>query len=225
MNVIITAGSPTLFHHLHSRSAKSVFLKNFETMLETYNRHCQTKVLVLPLNLELGLQKDLLAVSQGWKYNFVGATQGSLATALLGLDFCNLEQSLLVGPADSYVTDGYESLLSGWHQEEFAAMTCTIDGNDDSWSYVRKSAEGVVLEVAEKRRISSLATTGLFGFRSAQIFLELATWALENRFTFEDRYYLSGTLQALLVQGGKSCALPLPSGIAYEYFGAWEERN
>lgn len=225
MNVIITAGSPTLFHHLHSRSAKSVFLNNFETMLGTYNRHCQTKVLVLPLNLELGLQKDLLAVSQGWKYNFVGETQGSLATALLGLDFCDLEQTLLVGPADSYVSDGYESLLSGWRQEEFSAMTCTTHGNDDSWSYVRKSAEGVILEVAEKRRISSLATTGLFGFKNAQIFLELATWALENRFTFENRYYLSSTLQALLVQGGKSCALPLPSGIAYEYFGVWEERS
>lgn len=225
MNVILTAGSPLLFSGLNSSAKKMDFLANFEKMLDSYYEWCDTKVLVLPLILELDLRRDILSISHDWKCQFINGSQGSLATAMLGLEYCDLDQPLMVAPADSYVTDGYKGLVSNWQTEEFSGMACIIEGKDETWSYVRTDSNGLILEVAEKRRISSLATTGLFGFKSARKFLDSATWALENRFTFVDRYFMSATIQALLIQGDRTCALSLPPDCEYKYFGLLSERN
>ena len=74
-----------------------------------------------------------------------------------------------------------------------------FEGDGESWSFVRPAEEsaesGKVLEVAEKTRISSLCSDGLYHFRSAELYLSLYA-------------EIAGTDPAAL-QGGERYVAPL----------------
>lgn len=78
-------------------------------------------------------------------------------------------------------------------------------GEGDQWSFVRLAADGTAAEVAEKRRISDLCSTGLYHFRRAGDFLDAF-----HRERVKDADALSGgelyvaPLYNLLIADGKA---------------------
>ena len=55
--------------------------------------------------------------------------------------------------------------------------------------------------VAEKRVIGPLATTGVFYFRTAELFLNAAKWCLVNNAKDRGVYYVSTALNAIIMEG------------------------
>ncbi len=93
-------------------------------------------------------------------------SRGQAETAFDALSEADVDSPLWIFNIDTYVAKG---LL---RQSMGAADGCVevFRSTDPGMSFVRKNADGAVVEVAEKRPISDLATLGLYGFSSVDLF-------------------------------------------------------
>lgn len=105
-----------------------------------------------------------------WTVVTLDAPTGGQATTVLAAEpaLADADDRLLVWNVDTLVRaealDPAAFAGDGW-------LPC-FPGAGDAWSFVRADAEGRVLEVREKRRISGDAAIGLYGFASFAAFRE-----------------------------------------------------
>jgi hypothetical protein len=106
-------------------------------------------------------------------------TDGQATTAMRLLDGAPSEAPITIFNIDTYISPehiGPEQIganVDGW-------LPC-FPGQGDGWSFARTDETGRVVELREKQRISSHATTGLYYFSTAGLYREVY-----------DTYFLSG---------------------------------
>lgn len=127
-------------------------------------------------------------------------TKGALISALSAMGGLNPSLPLVVGSGDSYVEGGVASFVESWVRSGVSGGVLAFESDSERFSYVLAERDQVVY-VAEKQRISSLATTGTFYFKSVSVFLEAAEWTLVNNNHLDGRFYNSSTLNYLVTQG------------------------
>ena len=142
-------------------------------------------------------------------------TQGALCTALLGLDGFVLEAPLVIGPGDSFLSQGITSLVEEFLGGDATAATLLFTSDDERYSYARLMPNGDISEMAEKRRISIWASTGVFIFRKARDFIDAGSWVLQQNMRTGDEFYMSGSLNYLVMRGDKVLGLNLPDSNKY----------
>ena len=97
--------------------------------------------------------------------------------------------------------------------EGFASMP-VFEADGDHWSFGQPDPENPAqaIAIAEKRRISNLASIGLYGFRSAGQFLTRARAQLASGPTVKGEHYIAPMLQAAL-DAGEPVTLPRVEGV------------
>ena len=128
-------------------------------------------------------------------------TSGALCTALLGLEGLDLSQPLIVAPADSFIVNGIETLVEKFLKTTAVAGTFLFESDDEKYSYARLNQGTRVVEMAEKRRISKYASTGVFIFRSGRHFLDAGAWVLEKNMQSFGEFFMSSSLNYLVMLG------------------------
>lgn len=96
-------------------------------------------------------------------------TDGQATTAMLGAQYWDQAQELMIYNIDTYVESGQmrpeqicgDSFIPCFH------------GEGDHWSFVRLGSDGRALEVREKVRISDNCTLGAYYFKSCGLYEEL----------------------------------------------------
>ena len=68
---------------------------------------------------------------------------------------------------------------------------------------MRVNRENLVIEAAEKRPISRLATTGIFWFRSVSSFVSATQEMIRNDGAVDGIFYVAPTLNELVLKGKK----------------------
>lgn len=136
----------------------------------------------------------------------VGKTQGALATALIALQDCDLSQPLFICPGDAIVrVEVYESFRIWCDESDYDACVMVLDSENPEYSYVRVLSDKPI-EFSEKKVISSRALTGIYYFRSAELFLRSAEWALINQVRTLGQFFIAPSLNYLIM---KECDLGL----------------
>lgn len=127
--------------------------------------------------------------------------QGALASAVLVVGDLNMREPLVIAAGDSEIAGGIESEVAAFLESGDDASTLVFPSNEPRWSYLSVSKAGTVSHVAEKRVVGPYATTGVFMFRSAAIFLEAAEWCFTVNARVNGRFYVSTTLNHLIYRG------------------------
>lgn len=130
------------------------------------------------------------------------SVKGALASALLGMGEIDLDRPLLLAPGDAIIQSPFSELLQS-APNDASALTVAFQSSNPRWSYLKENELGEVIEVAEKRVVGRLATTGHFFFRRAQDFLDASAWVLTNNAMVQDRFFVS-TAFNYLISIGKS---------------------
>lgn len=105
-------------------------------------------------------------------------TDGQLRTVFLARDILELTCATLIFNADTWFRHSESVFLDSCRSQNGTLGVADREG--DRWSFARLDEDGRVVEVAEKRRISSLASTGLYHFSDTRVFLTDADAALSS---------------------------------------------
>ena len=131
----------------------------------------------------------------------VGNTKGALISALIAIRDCDLNLPVFITPGDALISKkNYEEFrIQALHSNQDIALI-VFDSQNDKYSYVRMLDEKLV-EVCEKKVISSKATAGIFYFKSGRLFIECAEWAIMNNIKTDGLFFLAPALNYAVVKG------------------------
>src|SRR3546814_764108 len=98
------------------------------------------------------------------------------------LMIANCDQIVDFDCAD-FVTDCFSRDLDG------SILVFREPDRNPKWSYARPDDRGIVVEVAEKRPISDLATVGIYLFRNARLFIDSAIDMISRNDRVNNEFY------------------------------------
>ena len=130
------------------------------------------------------------------------STAGQAETALIALNTLTDDESFLIFNIDTHLNINKDELTYDLMQP-FDGWLQTFKAPGDHWSFVKLNSSGEVTQVTEKNRISEYASTGLYYFKSSELFKKLCT---DYRQVIIDQYkefYVAPLYQYLLQSGGK----------------------
>ena len=131
----------------------------------------------------------------------VGNTKGALISALIAIRDCDLDIPIFITPGDALISrDIYENYCKQSLQSNQDISLVVFDSQNPKYSFVRMLDDKLV-EVCEKKVISSKATAGIFHFKSGHLFIECAEWAIMNNIQTRDLFFLAPSLNYAVVKG------------------------
>ncbi len=129
-------------------------------------------------------------------------TAGALCTCLMAIDLIEREEPLIIANCDQIIDESYEKVLSYFREHHYDAGVITFFSVHPRWSYALER-EGEVVETAEKRPISRHAIAGFYYYAKGADFIDAARRALLKHNSLDGRYYISATMNELILQGKK----------------------
>lgn len=208
-SIITAAGDSTdLFHQAGFDKPKNLLLWDEDEVIvhavNSYSQSISRTTVVLNENECENWPTVSLLNSKffGIRINKVNTkVQGSLVSALLASDAIPDDAPLVIASGDSKIEGGIESLINDFMDGEVDAGTVIFPSTNSRWSYVLPGPEMSVRQVAEKRIIGPLATTGVFFFRRSENFRRAAEWCMVSNTRQDNLFYVSMTLNYLINDG------------------------
>ena len=185
------AGLNTRFHDVGFDIPKYLLPWREETIIYEILKQLGTfdEVLLLANKRDVYFMPDLIKTIEPLglgknNIHYIGDTNGQAHTAYIGASLLkNKLQTFFVHNADTLLIGrdfkSIESTMSDAYVDVFIA-------NNPKYSYVR-SKDGLVTEIAEKSAISPFASSGLYGFYSADLYQQMYE-ALSQGFTGKEMY-------------------------------------
>jgi dTDP-glucose pyrophosphorylase len=129
-------------------------------------------------------------------------TEGQACTVLVGREWIDNDDPLIIYNADTYCRTNLEARLR--------ELPATVDGllsvfqaPGDKWSFARTDETGRVVETAEKRRISEWATTGLYHFTRGKDFVRHADAMIAADERERGEFYVAPVYNRLIAAGSE----------------------
>ena len=101
-------------------------------------------------------------------------TAGAACTALLAVGHIDNDEPLLIANGDVIVDTDLAAVVSDFRERTLDGGIVVFRSAHPRWSHVRCNADGYVVEAAEKRPISDLATAGIYYFHRGRDFVKAA---------------------------------------------------
>lgn len=193
-----------------------------ETAIETYLPLNDSPLVIIRKDEDTKWGTSQLINKNFPKVNFQTinhATQGALCTALMSIEFLDVNSPLLICPGDSTVNSNIQQIYKIFLDCDASAATLLFSSDDPRYSYARIEENFSIIEMAEKNVISEFASSGLFMFKKAIDFIQAGEWVLMNNMTFKGEYFLSSTLNYLITKGRKVQGITLPESDKYTPLG------
>lgn len=138
-------------------------------------------------------------------------TCGAACTALLAIDQVDMEAELIVTSATDFSAVDYDAVLSSFREAGADVGVLSFESLHPRYSYLRLSEDGWVMEAAEKRPISRHANAGFYWYARARDFFSSLQSMIAKDVQIDGVFYISPSLNELVLQGGKIMAWRLRS--------------
>jgi dTDP-glucose pyrophosphorylase len=207
--VICMAGYNTRFHDVGFDIPKYLLpwngttiihdiLKNFgepyQTVLVANKRDVYFKDQLLETIKPFGLdEKSIL---------YIGDTKGQAHTAAVGIgQLYDDNIPTFIHNADTIVAGRSLELIGDTMNDYYDAYIDVFVGNSPKYSYVR-AFEETVLEIVEKKQISPYASSGLYGFLTASMYMTFFNSLWAKQYEEKNELYVADVIQSM-IDGGK----------------------
>ncbi|HIV70892.1 MAG TPA: glycosyltransferase family 2 protein [Candidatus Aquabacterium excrementipullorum] len=127
-------------------------------------------------------------------------TGGAACTALLGAEFIDNDEELLIVNGNELLEIDFSVVVNGFRQGDWDAGVVTFPSIHPRYSYVRLDEHGLVVEAAEKRPISRFATAGFYWFRRGADFVQSAKSMIRKDASVNGSFYICPSLNELILQ-------------------------
>ena len=124
---------------------------------------------------------------------------GAACTALHAISHIDRDAPLLVFNGDQVLEADLPAIVERFERDGLDGGVVTFDAVHPRWSYVRVGADGLVLEAAEKRPISRLATAGTYWFRRGGDFLDGVMAMIRKDASVDGAFYICPVYNELIL--------------------------
>ena len=162
--------------------------------------------IVIPYNSELVEYRfESLIIKEFPKINFVffklrNQTLGAAHTVQLGLKHINLpDQPVICLDGDNFYLC---NIIKLWKQSgmENNIFYFEDDNGLPVYSYI-KTDGNIIIDIAEKNKISDMACCGSYAFKSSHELLNECTELIDNKIKQKGEYYMSGVIKQMISKG------------------------
>ncbi len=136
-------------------------------------------------------------------------SSGAACTALHAIGQIERDESLLVFNGDQVIEAPLAEIIDGFETAGLDAGAITFDAVHPRWSYVRPGPDGLVVEAAEKRPISRLATAGAYWFRRGGDFVDGAMSMIRKDASVDGAFYVCPVFNELILLGRRIGTRPI----------------
>lgn len=189
-NLMEIAGRPLVQHVMESLSSLKKSDSCFICVLpRDENRKNHTgKVLQL-----IDPQVTVLEVSE--------ENSGAACSALLAIDHINTDEPLIISNGDQ-ILDGLDlgQIVQDFSNRSLAAGVIVFEAIHPRWSFVKCDSNGNVVEAAEKRPISKLATAGFYYFAKGSEFVRAAMEMIKKDSQVNGLFYICPALNEMILR-------------------------
>jgi NDP-sugar pyrophosphorylase family protein len=196
---IDVAGQPMLEHVI-----ANVTPAGAQTTLLLRRDHIETQTSVLDRLRREG--REIVPVD--------GLTEGTACTVLLARRSYDDDAPMLVANSDQLVDFDVAAFVQDCLDRDLdGSILCFPDpARDPKWSFARTDAAGLVVEVAEKRPISDLATVGIYLFRRGRDFVSAAADMLAANDRVNGEFYTCPVYNYMIRAGARIGVYRIPAG-------------
>lgn len=129
-------------------------------------------------------------------------TEGQLCTVLTADRYIDTPEDILIASSDTLVISDIGKDVAQW-KSSCAGLISVANMPDDRWSFARVDDNGVVVEVAEKIRISPHASTGLYYFSDGSKFVNYGREMVARQEKTRGEYYVMPVYQKYIDDGAE----------------------
>ena len=129
-------------------------------------------------------------------------TQGALMTAGMCLDALNSEDAIIVSAIDGLCLGHNDKFLASMKDMCADGGATVFTSENPKYCYVRIS-EGTPIEFAEKRRVGTLASSGVYYFKNRSFLEDSIRWAVLNQAKVNNQFYFSSAINKLIFNDNK----------------------
>lgn len=126
-------------------------------------------------------------------------TQGALATSGLCLDEISDGLPIVISAVDGICPDLIPSFLNKMKFDESDGGAIVFESLNHNYSYVRMGSS-MPIEFVEKKRVSNLASSGIYFFLTKELLVESIVWSILNQNSLDQTYYFSGAMNKLIYE-------------------------
>ncbi len=135
-------------------------------------------------------------------------TAGALCSVLLGMEYLQHDEELLVANADQCVDVPVDRFLRAARESHWEGGIMTFPNTHPRWSYARVE-NGEVVAVAEKQPISRHATVGIYYFRRSRDFVLAAERMLCKNASVGGEFYVAPVYNEFILAGKRVGHFPI----------------
>lgn len=150
-----------------------------------------------------GLLDTLSQITNGRFRHIVvdGLTEGAACTALLAKDLIDCDDDLLIANSDQFIEYQPENFKYLKNLTSADGIVFTFNAVHPKWSFVKTNSRGYVIEVAEKRPISNIATCGIYWYRKGSDFVKYAENMIAKNIRVNNEFYIAPVYNELISDG------------------------
>ncbi|BDI28881.1 glycosyl transferase family 2 [Capsulimonas corticalis] len=137
-------------------------------------------------------------------------TAGAACTALLAIEQINNDEPLLIANGDQILTADLPAIVDDFRNRGLDGGIVVFEAVHPRWSYVQCDADGYVIETAEKRPISNMATAGVYYFARGADFVWAAMEMIKKDAHVEGRFFICPSYNELILRQAKIGVSKIP---------------
>ena len=145
-------------------------------------------------------------------------TQGALCSVLLAIEHINDDEPLMIANADQIFTLARGDKVKQFMASPLDAACLTFHSVHPRWSYVRTNAEGLVVETAEKRPISTHAIAGLYFYKRGADFIQYGMNSIRHGASVDGVYFISPVFNEFILGGKKVGHFSVPNDAYHTFY-------
>ena len=135
-----------------------------------------------------------------------GLTEGAACTTLLAKEFINNETPLITANSDQFI-----EFEEGWQNQldrDNDGNILTFNATHPKWSFARVE-ENCVVEVAEKKPISDVATVGVYHWRKGSDYVKYAEQMIAKDVRVNNEFYVCPVFNEAIQDGKTIQTIPI----------------
>lgn len=117
-------------------------------------------------------------------------TEGAACTVLLGERHLSAHNDLMIANSDQFIDASLQDYIKWSRMPAYDGTIMVFEAQDEKWSFAKLGPTGDVVEVAEKKRISNLATVGIYYFRRGSDFVQAARKMIGKNIRVNNEFYV-----------------------------------